>query len=85
MKFCSPDLNSRQQLQAINYNLLKLKDQLLELAVKLDIPLSANQHFYSAMSSLLDASLDISNLRAVASPIFLSDLENGRKEDDVVG
>ena len=82
MKYCEPDLQSRQQLQKINLTINELRNQLLENA-RLDVPLLSNHHFYAAMESLLTAGSEIGQLRAAASPLFLSDLESGKREEGV--
>ena len=46
MKYCEPDLQSRQQLQKINYTIQELRNQLLENA-RLDVPLLSNLAFSS--------------------------------------
>lgn len=79
MKHCNPELNSRQELQRIVYEITELRNALLEDGL-LDVPLLSNHHFYAGMEALLTAASEINQLRALASPIFLLDLEKDRKE-----
>lgn len=82
MKYCQPDLQSRQVLRGLDFQITELRNTLLECSM-LDIPLLSNKHFYSAMEALLEASGNINQLRGAASPLFMSDLEKDRKEVSV--
>lgn len=82
MKFCQPDLQSRQQLQALRYKIEEIRDCLYECA-DLDRALRSQPSFYNCMVNLLDAGTAVGDLRKFSSPLFLCDLERDLKK--VVG
>ena len=82
MKHCKSELQSRQELQALRYQIEEVIDALYECA-DLDKPLQHQPDFYQGMCSLLEAANNIGALRKYASPLFLCDLE--RDLQKVVG
>lgn len=75
MKYCKPNLRSRDQLQALRYQIEQLRDTLYEVA-EIDRPLRNANEFYLCMINLNDAAVAIGNLRKFSSPLFLGDLEH---------
>ena len=79
MKFCKPELQARQQLQALRYSIEEIRDTLYECA-DLDRALRSQPAFYNCMVSLLDAGSAVGDLRKFSSPLFLCDLERDLKK-----
>lgn len=77
------DITSRQMLQGMAHDVSHIRSQLLELGLY-DTPLIVSDHFTDAMAMLRKASLEISHLRNVASPDFISKLSEGLSDVDSI-
>ena len=74
MNFCRKDLSSRDECRVLTAQCENTRNHLLELAL-LDLGLTGNKHFFNAMAALIEASSEIAQLRACASPSFMGELE----------
>lgn len=75
LKYCKPDLTSRQMLWGICSEVSDLRTGLIENCL-IDSNLFSSDHFSAAMVHLRAASNEINALRSIASPALLGDLAN---------